>query len=60
MMIHPDNRIPFLATELSAGLAPANLPDTSVVQESAPPSRSDRLYQIAAVTAGLILLATVF
>ena len=56
-MNYQDDKIPFPA-ELSAGLAPANLPDTSGVLESAPPTRSDRLYQIAAVTAGLILLAT--
>lgn len=58
-MDYPD-KIPFPATELSAGLAPAHLPDPSGVLESTLPIRSDRLYQIAAVTAGLILLATVF
>lgn len=56
----PQHKIPFLAAELSVGLAPRDLPNPSGVLESASPIRSDRLYQIATVTAGLILLATAF
>lgn len=56
----PQDKIPFPAAEFSAGVAPANLPDTCGVLVPAPPTRSDRLYQIAAVAFGLILLATAF
>ncbi len=54
-MDSPSNTMPFSATEPSPG--PQRIdPDTP--NESLSPIRTDRLYQIAAVTAGLILLAT--
>jgi hypothetical protein len=55
MMDSPDNTMPFSATDLSSGPQTTN-PDRS--NESLPSNRTDRLYQIAAVNAGLILLFT--
>jgi hypothetical protein len=56
-MDSPSERLPFSV--------PATLPgqqaiDSVAVQESGLPVRTDRLYQIAAVAAGLILLITAF
>ncbi|MEO6911010.1 MAG: hypothetical protein ABI158_08815 [Edaphobacter sp.] len=54
-MYSPNDKSPFSATEIPSGaqaLDPASLPETLQ------PTRTDRLYQIAALAAGLILLAT--
>jgi len=59
-MDSPNYKSPFSATELRPGaqaLDAADLPG-ALESESLPPIRTDRLYQIAALTAGLILLAT--
>jgi hypothetical protein len=62
MMDSPNYKSPFSATELRPGaqaLDPADLPGAlEADSESLRPVRTDRLYQIAALTAGLILLAT--
>ncbi|HZY73930.1 MAG TPA: hypothetical protein VFE22_12555 [Edaphobacter sp.] len=55
MMDSPNDKSPFSATEPSPG---ARILDPAVLPETAHPVRTDRLYQIAALTAGLILLAT--
>lgn len=47
----------FSLSELSPG---QQVVDPSSLEESMLPVRSDRLYQIAALAAGIILLATVF
>lgn len=54
-MGHPNETMPF-----SAQSSPpiSQTVDPAEAQESAWPVRTDRLYQIAAVTAGLFLLAT--
>lgn len=54
-MNSPDNTMPFSATDLSPGPQISSLDRPN---ESLPSTRTDRLYQIAAVTAGLILLFT--
>lgn len=53
----PNERLPFSA--------PVTLPrqqalDSMALQESGLPVRTDRLYQIAALAAGIILLVTAF
>jgi hypothetical protein len=60
-MDSPNYKSPFSATELRPGtqaLAPASPDSSDSESASLPPIRTDRLYQIAALTAGLILLAT--
>ena len=54
-MDSPNDKSPFSATEQSSG---AQTLDSAGLSEIAHPVRTDRLYQIAALTAGLILLAT--
>jgi hypothetical protein len=56
-MDSPDNKTPLSAPNPRPGLQSV---DSSSPQEPSPPVRTDRLYQIAAVTAGIIFLATVF
>lgn len=59
-MDSPNDKSPLSATVDSPGaqtLGSASLLD---LPETAHPVRTDRLYQIAALTVGLILLATVF
>ena len=56
-MDSPTNKMPSSAPEPPHGTQPAG---TSNPAETAPVVRTDRLYQIAAVTAGLFLLATAF
>lgn len=55
IMEHPNETMPFSAQ--SSPPMP-QMVDPAEAQESAWPVRTDRLYQIAAVTAGLFLLAT--
>lgn len=55
MMDSPDSKMPISAIEASSGL---QMTDPDVPSESQSPIRTDRLYQIAAVTAGLFFLAT--
>jgi hypothetical protein len=55
MMDSPENKLPISAIEISSGTQ-MNEPD--VPSESLSPIRTDRLYQIAALTAGLFFLAT--
>lgn len=57
-MDSPNDKSPFSATEQASGaqaLDPAGLLN---LPETIHPVRTDRLYQIAALAAGLILLAT--
>jgi hypothetical protein len=56
-MDSPTTKVPSSAPEPPPGTQAAG---SSTSREPAPIVRSDRLYQIAAVTAGLILLATAF
>lgn len=56
-MEYVEDKVPFSATEPPLG--PQTI-EQDGPQETLPPLRTDRLYQIAAVTAGLILLATAF
>jgi hypothetical protein len=56
-MNHLDIKAPSSATEFDQNLQTV---DSDVLPNSQPPLRADRLYQIAAVAAGLILLATIF
>jgi hypothetical protein len=49
------NTMPLSATEPPPG---PQMIETDLPKESLSPIRTDRLYQIAAVTAGLFLLAT--
>ncbi|MEO8737174.1 MAG: hypothetical protein ABI380_11615 [Edaphobacter sp.] len=55
-MDSPNRKSPFSASEPPPGPSM----DSSAPPESLQPIRTDRLYQIAALTAGIILLATVF
>jgi hypothetical protein len=54
-MDSPDSKMPISAIETSSGL---QMTEPDVPSESLSPTRTDRLYQIAALTAGLFLLAT--
>ena len=56
-MDSPKHKSPFSASEPPPG---PSLMDSSAPPESLQPIGTDRLYQIAALTAGIILLATVF
>jgi len=56
-MNSPNERLPF---SVPATLPGQQATDSSVSDESLPPVRTDRLYQIAALAAGLILLVTAF
>jgi hypothetical protein len=56
-MDYPPYNPPFSLSELSPG---RQVIDFSSPEDSMLPVRSDRLYQIAALAAGIILLATVF
>jgi len=58
MMDSPKDKSPFSATKQSSGAQTLDPPGLSNLPEIAHPVRTDRLYQIAALTAGLILLAT--
>lgn len=60
MMDRQNNKAPFSATEFSMDPERSDLLDASGATDSAQPAFSDRLYQIAAVAVGLILLATAF
>jgi|GEM_PF-3253934 len=57
-MDSPKDKSPFSATEQCSGAQTLDPPGLSNLPEIAHPVRTDRLYQIAALTAGLILLAT--
>lgn len=56
-MDSPSNKMPSSVPEPPPGTQPTALPNPL---EPSRIVRTDRLYQIAAVTAGLILLATAF
>lgn len=55
-MDSPHDKTPFSVSDSPPGREPKNSPDA---EETAFPVRTDRLYQIAAVAAGIIFLATV-
>lgn len=54
-MDSPNAKSPFSVLQFPPGQQAI---DATIMQESALPVRTDRLYQIAALAAGIILLAT--
>lgn len=56
-MNSPNERLPFSAPVV---LPEQQVTDPPVLEESVLPVRTDRLYQIAALAAGIVLLVTAF